>query len=747
MRYRAQPRTALLGAAALVVLAPIRLRAQAPLRVEVHEALNDAPVAHAVVRAADHAQPAYTDQLGVARLASLPRPVALTIAAIGFKPDTVTVAPGTRTLRVQLARPLVTLRDLTVTTANLDLAPAAAGAWVLPREALTRIPSAIEADPIRALAAVPSVSFSTLLSARPTVRGYDAADGTVRLNGFELVNPYHIGRVFSTLPVSALSYVTVAPHATDAADGGALGAVIDLEGRAAASGAGYEGDAELGVASLSGSIAHTRPDVVVASRIGYLTGITQLIGDGIPYNFVDAYARTRVPVARRTADVTAFATHDDFGDAGRGSGMEWSNVLLGTRMRLLDQTTAAVDFSASLNQFQLDGRNIETAGSRLDLSNDLRRAGVTLNASVIHGPTRLAGGLSIVHRNFDTRVAGTADSATILGSTAQLTEFGPWTEVGLDLPGADLTAGLRLDAAGSAHAWQPRARISLRPAAGLAVSLSAAHTARLYQEVTDPMPEPTLTFYDLWLAAGRGGIPIPRMDHLTLAADARVGRTELHAGAFLSRGKGLGEVLPAWEQTGPASLMRFGAARTRGVELRVARRANDGGSGWAASYVLSASDRRWTDEWVPWRLDRRHQLRAMADTRIGRRWMAFAVGELSSGIPLTPVAEVIWPDGTVLGYDGSGGPPRYHFAPEGSARGGTTGHLDLGARLAFHGPWSSDASLSFSITNVTFGPTAPLVPVSPGEIFLVPESPPLGVRYERAFDVPAVPSVTLSVAF
>lgn len=747
MSYPTAPRLTLLGTAVLTMVASARLHAQAPLRVDVRDALNDAPIAHAVVRAPSGTQPAYTDQLGIARLAQLPRPVALTIAAIGFKPETVTVAPGIKSVLVHLAPPLVTLRDLTVTTANLDLAPSAAGAWVLPREALTRIPSAIEADPIRALAAIPSVSFSTLLSARPTVRGYDAADGTVRLNGFELVNPYHIGRVFSTLPVSAVANVTVAPHATEATDGGALGAIIDLEGRAAASGTGYEGDAELGVASLSGSIAHTRPDVVVASRVGYLTGITQLIGDGIPYNFVDAYARARLPVARRTADVTAFATRDDFGDAGQGSGMEWSNILLGSRLRLLDQATAVVDLSASLNQFRLDGRDIETAGTRLDLSNDLRRAGVTLDARMVHGPARLAGGLSIVRRSFDTRVAGTADSATIFNSDARLIEFGPWAEAGLDLPGVILTAGLRLDAAGSVHAWQPRARISLRPATGLAVSLSAARTARLYREVTDPMPEPTLTFYDLWLAAGSDGLPIPRMDHLTLAADARVGRTELHAGAFLSRGVGLGEVLPEWEQTGSAALMRFGDAHTRGVEMRVARRAASGASGWAASYVLSASDRRWAKGWVPWRLDRRHQLRAMADTRLGGRWTVFALGELSSGIPITPVSEVVWPDGTVLGQSGMGGLPRYHYAPEGSARGGTTGHLDLGGRFAFHGPWSSDASLSLSITNVTFGPTAPLVPVRPGELLYTPGASPSGVRYERAFDVPAVPSVTLSVLF
>lgn len=731
----------------LLSLAPWVLNAQESLRLEVRQALNDAPVPHAAVRVAGLARPAHTDQLGVARLVGLPRPASLTIAAIGFRPETVTVAVGVTNLRVTLDRPSIVLRDLAVTSADLDLAPAAIGGWVLPAAALRRVPSAIEADPLRALAAVPSVSFSSLLSARPSVRGYDAADGTVRLNGFELVNPYHIGRVFSTLPVGALSGLTVSPHVTSASDGGALGAVIDLDGRASASGQEVEADAAVGIAAVSGAVARSAPDAVVAARAGFISGVTQLIGDGVPYDFVDAYGRVRLPVAGRAWDLTAFATSDDYGDTSRGSGMNWSNYLLGTRLRLLDNSTTALNVSASINQFRLDGASIESRGRDIDLSNDLSHAGVGLEGRTWLGSVRLLGGASVTRRNLKSRLSNTGDGTAYIDSEARLTEVGPFAEVQVEAPEVLFSAGVRLDAAGSVRAWQPRASLSIRPSGSVALSLAVARSARLYREVTDPMPELTLSFYDIWLEAGTDGVPIPRIDHASLALDARAGGLELHGGLFASRGEGLGEVTPAWEQTSDESLMRFGDSRTRGIELRVAQRAGSGASGWAASYVLSKSERRWAEAWIPWRLDRKHQLRVMADRRLGNRWQVFGLGTYSSGLPVTPVESLVWPDGSVL-TGGEGSPrPRYQFGLEGSARGGATGHIDVGARFAFGGPWDSEASLAFSITNVTFGPVAPRVPVDPTDLLDAQGRPESFVTYERAFEVPAVPSVMLNVSF
>lgn len=733
--------------ALLLSLAPSVLRAQEPLRLEVRDALNGAPVPHAAVRAAGLARPAYTDYVGVARLGALPRPASVTVASIGFRPETVTVASGVRNIRVNLERPGIVLRDLAVTSANLNLAPAAMGAWVLPAAALQRVPNAIEADPLRALAAVPSVSFSSLLSSRPSVRGYDAADGTVRLNGFELVNPYHIGRVFSTLPVSALAGLTVSPHVTSASDGGALGAVIDLDGRASASQRKVEADAALGIASLSGAVARSAPDMVVAARMGLLGGVTELVGEGVPYDFVDVYGRARLPVAGLAWDLTAFVTSDDYGDTNRGSGMDWSNYLLGSRIRLLDNSTSELDVSASINQFQLNGIAIESPGRRVDLSNDLRHVAVGLEGHTSRGPARLLGGVSVTRRAFESRLSNTGDGTPLIDAEARFTEVGPFAEVQLEAPEVLFSAGVRLDAAGSVRAWQPRASISIRPSESVALSLAVARSARLYREVTDPMPEPTLSFYDIWLEAGNDGVPIPRIDHASLALDARAGGLELHGGMFASRGEGLGEVTPAWEQTTDESLMRFGDSRARGIELRVAQRDRSGASGWAVSYVLSKSERRWTEAWVPWRLDRKHQFRVMADRWLGSRWQVFGLGTCSSGLPVTPVESLVWPDGSVL-TGGVGRPqPRYQFGPEGSARGGATGHIDIGARFAFGGPWDSEASLAFSITNVAFGPVAPRVPVDPADLVDAQGRPGSFVTYDRAFEVPAVPSVMLNISF
>jgi hypothetical protein len=481
--------------------------------------------------------------------------------------------------------------------------------------------------------------------------------------------------------------------------------------------------------------------------VGYLSGLTALIGDGIPYHFADAYGGSQVRLGRHLWEITGFATHDNYGDQGRGSGMDWTNLLLGSRLRVLDNATMAVDVSGSLNRFRLSGSGIEVSGNRLDLRNELSRASVAADAHVTAGRTRWRAGLELTRRALHSHASATVDSTSIFASDVELTEASPYSEISLLLPFGIFTAGVRLDAAAGSRAWQPRASIVLRPSGTVAISGSVARTGRLVQEVTDPEPEPGLAFYDLWLRGGSAGVPLPQVDHASVEADVQLGRTSLHVGGFLSKGHGLGEVLPPWQQTGGPALMRFGDARARGLEARLSRRSMNGTSGWAASYALTAAERRWTDRWVPWRLDRRHELRVTADTRVGARWAIYGAGALASGVPLTPVTEVVWPDGTVLGFEGRPVLPAYRFASEGTDRGGATAHVDIGITYHFHGPWQSEASLAISVTNVTFAPTAPLVPVPREELVGANGSIHSSVTYERAFDVPAVPSAQLSILF
>jgi hypothetical protein len=95
--------------------------------------------------------------------------------------------------------------------------------------------------------------------------------------------------------------------------------------------------------------------------------------------------------------------------------------------------------------------------------------------------------------------------------------------------------------------------------------------------------------------------------------------------------------------------------------------------------------------------------------------------------------------------------PAYLYAPEGSARGNPTLWLDVGTRVRLDGPWRMHTELGFAVTNLVYGPVAPLEPVSPVEA-LFPGGLPAtgvvrGVPYRRRFSLPPVPSVTVRIAF
>jgi hypothetical protein len=169
----------------------------------------------------------------------------------------------------------------------------------------------------------------------------------------------------------------------------------------------------------------------------------------------------------------------------------------------------------------------------------------------------------------------------------------------------------------------------------------------------------------------------------------------------------------------------------------------------SATYVLAFAQRDWGSGWVPWVQDRRHLIRLIGRTGVGTRWTVSTVLEAMTGAPVTPVEGVLIrgipdPAGDGLTRDVPG-KPAYVYGAENSLRSGGTARVDLGASYRFQGPWNSRVALGLSVVNAGFGPVAPVRPSEPGF------DPGVGlrgqVRYERLFDLPAVPSVTVRVEF
>jgi hypothetical protein len=735
----------------LCTMAPA-LGAQAGLVVTVLDSLSHAPIYGASVRSVRLRVTERTDGLGRARFVQLARPDTLLIAAIGFAPETVTINELEREFRLLMARRAVSVAELRVSGRTGDAPePALSGEWLLPRRVVGAIPPAVEADPLRALSIVPSVSFSTPLSARPLIRGYDAAESVVRIDGYDVLNPYHIGRIFSAFPADATESIAVAPVPVRGADGGTLVGVVDLRGRSGGE-PGESKGIEVSPVSVTGWWGGgERTRVFSAVRAAWLGPATRLVGDGVPYEFQDLYIQAGVPLGTaRGMRWSAFASRDELGDPGAGLGARWSTVLLGQRGRLVDGPRGSLDVIGSMNRFALDATDIQVRNSRIDVDNRFSRTAGGIEAE-IRGPVVFHAGGSLGRRRIENSVTvRLGDDFVPAARTTALTEYQAYVEGRLVRRTWMLDLGARLDASPTARAFQPRARVAWTFGDRLTAAVAVARAARLYQLVTDPQPEPTVAFYDFWLNAGEVGVPTPRITHGAAELDGAWGQWAAHVGMFLSRGQGLGELRPVSDQRSGQTPFRYGASRTVGAELRGAWRHHKEKLGAVLGYTWSSSQRRWDDgAWRAWRLDRRHAVRLQLEGRLAGRWYLFGLGEFLSGQPISPVQELVWRDPRRLPGDTiTELIPRYRYGVEGGARSAPTWHFDLGAQARFAGPGRSVISVGLSVINLTFGQVAPEAPVRPEELLREDGTfSPTGVIYKRLFDLPAVPSITARIEF
>lgn len=729
--------------------------AQSPVQGFVQDAVTGAPLEGVLVTARGARRAVTTDRFGRFTLWIDLFPDTLTIAVIGRSPATVplAVAPA-GAVSVRLESRAVTLSDVIVTAPTGAARPLAdVGRWLVPSAAARGVPPAIEADVFRSLAMVPAVSFSTPLSARPMVRGYDAGESSVRIDGFEVLNLYHIGRVFSAFPADAASQVSVASAPQGAATGGTLAGTVDITGQVGEA-TSVHGGVDLSLASAQGWAGGGGEGVqwFGGVRAVYLSVLNAVSEVRVPYDFQDIYANALLSAQGRPAvRITSFASRDHLFDRDLGTGMDWSNLLLGARWQALDDGRRGVSLWASANRFAEDVSDVPARYSRIDVRNRFERFTVGADGGLQGGRSRLALGFSAGWRSIDNQITPrSGDDFVVTDAHFRRAEVGLYSELTATLGRASLQAGVRLDAGGNTRVWQPRARLAIPVAAGASVGAAVGRTARLYHLVSDPMSEPDFAFYDFWLNAGEAGIPVPIIDHGTIDLDvvhrSLAGRFSL----FASRGRGLVELRPVTDQrTEAIAPFRYGRAWSRGVEAQLAFRGN--ATALSATYVLAFSERDWGTAWIPWSQDRRHLFRLVGRTHFGSHWSASMAFEATSGAPVTPVDGVlilVTPDPAGNGSTRDGASrPGYVYGEENSGRSAGTARMDLGVTYAFTGPWKSRMALGLSIINAGFGPVAPLRASAPTF-----EPGPGGslqgrVRYERLFDLPAVPSLTLRIEF
>ncbi len=729
-----------------------------PIRGTVLAELGRTPIPNATIVAASGAA-ATTDHLGRFSIGLRGLPDTLIAAAIGWVPDTVVVETiPAKPLLIALARAPVVISDL-IATANpekaLDLS--SHGRWQMPIQAARTVPPAVETDVYRALALIPAVSFTSPLSARPLVRGYDAQEVVTRIDGFEVINLFHLGRIFSSYPADATDEigVTVAPYTS--ANGGSVAGIIDILGRT-----GPVGQTDAGGGFSFGSLSayagggNRRIRYFGTARFFHIGALDLIPGLDVPYHFEDLYGGLVFgPPERPTGRITLFATQDRAGETSNDLYLNWDNLVLGSRWRVVDRGQTTLELATSAARFRETGEDVpglRTIGSA-DIENRFGRVSLTADLVSARRASRLASGVSLGWRTIRNLIGETRPGSSGIPQFHQAAadfdrpEFGGYAEATLRSGGLALEAAVRADLAGPVASVQPRihARWTIDPRAEL--SAGVGRTSRLYHLLAEARSEPDFDFLDFWMNAG-DSVPVARVDHGTVDLNLDLSPLVGRISAYTSRGSGIGEVRPEWDQRPRQfDFFRFGRSRTRGFEAQLAYRGDaDRPRSLSVSYGYSRSERDWGEGWVRWAQDRRHQFRVFGQLQIARLTL-FGLVEAATGMPATPVDHEFLR--SIPGLPDPTANPFGRFRSYGRENSvGTSGtfRVDGGFNWTLGSPRGTRVVLGLAVINLLQTEVAPIgSEIGEGAVAVDRAGNP--TPYRRLFHLPGVPTFTVRVEF
>ncbi len=728
------------------------LAAQLPIRGQVLASENEQPLSGAEIYALRSRRGAETDRHGRFVLWLRVIPDTLIAHFIGRAPDTVVVSDSAAAggaVVFHLESAAVALPGVTVQAEPLSRADdAAQGAtWALPREALATVPGAVESDVFRGLALSPAVAYSTPLSSQPFVRGMDPGAVSYRLDGFTVINPFHIGRIFSALMPQAVQGAKLAAAPFDLEYGDATAAVIDAPLREG--GSELQGGTQASFVSASAWLGG--PAKSHRWFLGWRHGFLEHVGGPlheVPYHFNDVYGRFTLAAPWGPVHLTTFWSNDGVHERESGKGVGWSNALIGARAPLPLGRSGRVELWGETSGFREDVVELPIRGADTDVRNRFTTS--ALGARFQWTAAQTAAGLSLElrrrHMTNDIRggpqSAPSADAASTFAAVTASVErhTGRFTARG----------GIRLDASRGIHAWQPRLHTGVDLGHQWSLGLALGRTARLYHVINEALPdvEEILSVYDLWRPAGQDDTPLSAADHANLELKRATASVSLRVSAFASRLRGVGEVRASLIQASDSSFFRFGRGRVAGIDFQLRKPGTR--SNIALGYVLSWSRRTWDSAGateIPWRYDRRHQARAFYSLLAGRGWRFHLVGDVASSDPITPAL------GTTtlsnLAADGTLRPgglfrwSRMIMGPENSARGGWMGHIDVGFEKEIGGPGRSIGQLGISVLNVGFTPISPGFP----DVDFDNKTGVQRVVYKPRIFLPPVPTLTFRLEF
>jgi len=646
------PAAAAALAAALAAAAPTTLLAQGgTLRGTVRSAQSGEPIAGPVVTVVGLGRRVFGDSLGAFVVEAVPEGTwRVEVRRVGFRVRTVSAAvrEGAETaLDVRLDPSPITLAPLNAVARSPERERFEEAAQVSTRSLDVRdirvTPGLAESDLLRTVQLLPGVVARNDYSVGLNVRGGDADQNLVLLDGQVVFNPFHLGGLVSTFADDAVQGLDFVAGGFPARYGGRLASVLDVAQRDGGSD-GVHGSAAASLLSsklaLDGPLPGGAGTWLVAARRTYADGlVAALSSEEFPYHFQDLVGRITLPhVFGGVLSATGFASGDYFrltlseattGQSEQDFRFDWGNGLAGLSYQRALGRSGTLTQRVGVSRFFAD---IDVEPGLFSFRNSVRRIGLSGDVEFRAGFHDLGAGY-VLERHDITYRAGSpgvdVDFGTFRFRPTALEAYAEdqWRPV----PWLLVRPGVRLTWVGSADfiAASPRFSAKAFLSGRTAVSVAAGRYHQYVQSLRDE--EIPFTLFEFWVAADTA-VPVAWADHAVVGLEHWVNDGLMVAlEGYWKRMGDLADGNPADDPAVHGDEFRRARGRAWGLDLYV-HKTTGPVTGWVA-YTLGKVTRtaEGGDRFAPAQ-DRRHNLNVVATARglLGAEWTV----RLGYGSPL-----------------------------------------------------------------------------------------------------------------
>jgi hypothetical protein len=266
------------------------------------------------------------------------------------------------------------------------------GVTLLSAKVVSSIPRLGEADVLRAAQMLPGVLARNDFTAGLNVRGGEADQNLILLDGYPIFNPFHLGGLFGTFIDGSVDGLELRTGGFPAPYGGRLSSVLDVQSKEETR-EGIHGSSTLSMlatsATLSSAFGQGKGSWMVSGRRTYADKVLKAFGvNDLPYYFADGVAHvTYRPLRRTTLSGTLYNGSDnltgDLGttnDASGGGGFRfnWGNRVAGAsvRQQLTDSLSLVQRASYTIFKTSLDIGGPDGGTSTIGLDDQVRETAI-----------------------------------------------------------------------------------------------------------------------------------------------------------------------------------------------------------------------------------------------------------------------------------------------------------------------------------------------------------------------------------